>query len=122
MWDIIGSLFDGPANNYQYKLYGFFGGALSDITEMMVVIRTYDKLYDERGDSSWKASDMVAELFKQIRNVYSAILDFSFSVKQHITAGKMCKLSEQLNLFAPWHANYPSKNRPCYQRCSRFEF
>ncbi len=41
---------------------------------------------------------MVAELFKQIRHVYAAILDFSFSVKQHLSAGKlgMLRLFEAL--------------------------
>ena len=62
---------------------------MADITEMMVIIRTYDKLYDERANSSWKASDIVGELFKHIRDVYAAILDFSYSVRQHLSAGKI---------------------------------
>lgn len=74
-----------------YKLYGIFGSALTSITEMMVVIRTYDKLYDERENASWSASDVVGALFGQIRKVYSAILDFSFSVKKHLTANKLGK-------------------------------
>ncbi|KAH6690215.1 hypothetical protein BKA61DRAFT_286666 [Leptodontidium sp. MPI-SDFR-AT-0119] len=89
-WWAIKQVLGAVQNNY--KLYGFFGGALSDITEMLVIIRSYDKLYDERSNSSWKASDMVAELFKQIRHVYAAILDFSFSVKQHLSAGKLAKI------------------------------
>lgn len=31
-----------------YKLYSFFGQSLTNITEMMALIRTYDRLYDER--------------------------------------------------------------------------
>jgi hypothetical protein len=88
-WWGIKQVLNAVQNNY--KLYGFFGSALGDITEMMVVIRTYDKLYDERGKSSWKASDMVNELFKHIRDVYQAILDFSYSVKKHLGAGKVGK-------------------------------
>jgi hypothetical protein len=93
-WFAVKQVLNAVQNNY--KLYGFFGGALSDITEMLVIIRTYDKLYDERANSSWRASEVVAELFKQIRNVYGAILDFSFSVKQHLSAGKMGVLKTQV--------------------------
>ena len=91
-WWGIKQVLNAVQNNY--KLYGFFGTALGDITEMMVVIRTYDKLYDERGKSSWKASDMVNELFKHIRDVYQAILDFSYSVKKHLGAGNVGKYYE----------------------------
>lgn len=90
-WFAIKQVLNAVQNNY--KLYGFFGSALGDITEMLVIIRTYDKLYDERSNASWKASDVVGELFKQIRLVYQAILDFSFSVRKHLAAGKVCKFT-----------------------------
>ena len=90
-WFAVKQVLNGIQNNY--KLYTFFGTALSNITEMMVLIRTYDKLYDDRKTADWKASDIVGELFKQIRNVYAAILDFSFSVKKHIKGGKMAKIT-----------------------------
>lgn len=93
-WFAIKQVLNAVQNNY--KLYDFFGGALSNITEMMVLIRTYDKLYDDRKTANWKASDIVGELFTQIRNVYTAILDFSFSVKRHIKGGKMAKIGHAL--------------------------
>ena len=93
-WFAVKQVLNAVQNNY--KLYGFFGQALTNITEMLVLIRTYDKLYDERKNSRWTASDIVGELFSQIRNVYAAILDFSFSVKKHIKAGKMAKVGHAI--------------------------
>ena len=93
-WFAVKQVLNAVQNNY--KLYGFFGQALTSITEMLVLIRTYDKLYDERKNSKWTASDIVGELFSQIRNVYAAILDFSFSVKKHIKAGKMAKVGHAI--------------------------
>ncbi|MAD85291.1 MAG: hypothetical protein CL912_20215 [Deltaproteobacteria bacterium] len=39
-WWAIKQVLGAVQNNY--KLYGFFGGALSDITEMLVIIRSYE--------------------------------------------------------------------------------
>ncbi len=93
-WFAIKQVLNAVQNNY--KLYDFFGQALTNITEMLVLIQTYDKLYDERKSSSWQASDIVEELFSQIRNVYAAILDFSYSVKKHIKGGKMAKVGHAI--------------------------
>ncbi|KAL9586770.1 MAG: hypothetical protein Q9203_003742 [Teloschistes exilis] len=79
-----------------YRLYTFFGNALSNITEMMVLIRTYDNLCDQRKTTGWNPSDMAGELFLQIRNVYVAILDFSYSVRKHIKAGRLAKIGHAL--------------------------
>ncbi|KAL8688974.1 MAG: hypothetical protein Q9218_005244 [Villophora microphyllina] len=93
-WFAIKQVLNALQNNY--RLYAFFGSALSSITEMMVLIRTYDKLYDERKITRWNASDIVSELFSQIRNVYVAILDFSYSVKKHIKGGKLAKIGHAI--------------------------
>ena len=84
-WWAVRQILGGIQNNY--KLYGFFGSSLATITDAMVIIGTYDKLYDERKKSGWKASDVVSELLKHIRGVYAAILDFSWSIKKHVKAG-----------------------------------
>ncbi|KAL8820486.1 MAG: hypothetical protein Q9191_007508 [Dirinaria sp. TL-2023a] len=93
-WFAIKQVLNAVQNDF--KLYDFFGVALSDITEMMVLIRTYDKLYDDRKTANWTASDIVGELFNQIRNIYAAILDFSYSVKRHIKGGKLAKITHAI--------------------------
>ncbi|KAI9699589.1 MAG: hypothetical protein M1820_007088 [Bogoriella megaspora] len=82
-----------------YQLYSLFGSGLTDITEMMVIIRHYDRLYDERQKPGWKASDIVDRLFRDIRATYAAVLDFSFSVKRHLAGGKLSKLRHGLKDF-----------------------
>ena len=84
-WWAVKQILGGIHNNY--KLYGFFGSALANITDAMVLIGTYDRLYDERKKLDWSASDVVKELLKTIRSIYSAILDFSWSVRKHIKGG-----------------------------------
>jgi hypothetical protein len=88
-WWAIKQVLGGIQNNY--KLYGFFGSALADITDAMVVIATYDRLYNERNRLDWTASDIVQRLLKHIRSIYAAILDFSWSVRQHINGGTWCE-------------------------------
>src|SRR5690348_6308770 len=44
-WFAVKQILNATKNNY--KLYSFFGESLNSITEMLVLIRTYDKLYDE---------------------------------------------------------------------------
>ena len=75
-----------------YALYSLFGSGLTDTTEILVLIRHYDRLYDERQKPGWKTSDIVERLFKDIRATYAAVLDFSFSVKKHLAGGKVAKL------------------------------
>ncbi|KAL9582926.1 MAG: hypothetical protein Q9212_003010 [Teloschistes hypoglaucus] len=79
-----------------YRLYTSFRNALSNITEMMVLIRTYDNLYKQRKTTGWKLSDMASELFLQIRHVYVAILDFSYSVRIHIKAGRLAEIGHAI--------------------------
>ncbi|KAI9685134.1 MAG: hypothetical protein M1822_004721 [Bathelium mastoideum] len=75
-----------------YNLYALFGSGLTDTTEIMVLIRHYDRLYDERQKPGWKSSDIVDKLFKDIRATYAAVLDFSYSIKKHLSGGKLAKL------------------------------
>ncbi|KAI9661799.1 MAG: hypothetical protein M1821_009038 [Bathelium mastoideum] len=91
-WFAISQVLGAIQNDY--KLYGIFNAALNDITEMMVLVRTYDKIYDGqamKGDGS-----IYEELLKGIRELYTSILDFSFAVKKHITAGKRSKIVHAL--------------------------
>ena len=75
-----------------YALYALFGTGLTDTTEILVLIQHYDRLYDERQKPGWKASDIVERLFKDIRATYAAVLDFSYSIKKHLSGGKLAKL------------------------------
>ncbi|KAK4194217.1 ankyrin repeat-containing domain protein [Triangularia verruculosa] len=82
-----------------YELYKFFGTALSDISEIMIIVRHYDRLYDERGKKDWKPSPLVEKLFQDVTETYVAVLDFSFAVKRHITAGSFARLKHGLKDF-----------------------
>ncbi|KAH7070792.1 hypothetical protein BKA63DRAFT_84411 [Paraphoma chrysanthemicola] len=76
-----------------YDLYTFFGTALTDISEIMIIIPHYDRLYDERSKGKeWKPSPVVEKLFQGIIDAYAAVLSFSFSVRRHIRAGTLAKL------------------------------
>ncbi|KAK1753187.1 ankyrin-3 [Echria macrotheca] len=67
-----------------YDLYNLFGTGLSDISEVMIIIPHYDKLYDQRGTDGWTPSGVVDRLFQDIKKVYVAVLDFSLTIKRHI--------------------------------------
>ncbi|KAL6702933.1 hypothetical protein ACN47E_000775 [Coniothyrium glycines] len=76
-----------------YELYTFFGSALTDISEIMIIIPHYDRLYDERTSKrEWKPSPVVEKLFQSIIHAYAAVLNFSFSVRRHLGAGTLAKL------------------------------
>ena len=89
-WFAVKLVMAGIQNNY--NLYALFGQGLTDISELMVLIKHYDRLYDERLKENWSASDVVAKLFQHIRDAYAAILNFSFSVKKHLSVGKLGKM------------------------------
>ncbi|KAM7211429.1 ankyrin-3 [Rhypophila decipiens] len=74
-----------------YELYSFFGSGLGDITEIMIVVRHYDRLYDERANAKWKPSPLVEKLFGDVISAYEAVLDFSFAVRRHLTAGTLTR-------------------------------
>jgi hypothetical protein len=75
-----------------YDLYTFFGTGLSDISEIMIIIRHYDLLYDERSKPEWKPSPLVEKLFQDVISAYAAVLDFSFAIKRHLTAGALTRI------------------------------
>jgi len=76
-----------------YDLYLFFESALTDITEIMIIIPHYYNLYNERSKANKsKLSAMVGKLFDIIKAAYIAILSFSFPVKRHIRAGTLVRL------------------------------
>ncbi|KAK0306959.1 hypothetical protein LTR82_016190 [Friedmanniomyces endolithicus] len=75
-----------------YALYNVFGSGLLDLTEMMVIIRHYDLLYDERERPGFKSSDMITKLFAEVKKTYAAMLDFSFSIRKHLAGGGLAKL------------------------------
>ncbi|KXX76224.1 Ankyrin-3 [Madurella mycetomatis] len=75
-----------------YELYTFFGSGLSDISEIMIIVRHYDRLYDERSKSNWKPSPLVEKLFQDVISAYAAVLDFSFAIKRHLTAGALTRI------------------------------
>lgn len=75
-----------------YELYTFFGSGLSDISEIMIIVRHYDRLYDERSQSNWKPSPLVEKLFQDVISAYAAVLDFSFAIKRHLTAGALTRI------------------------------
>ncbi|KAL9606433.1 MAG: hypothetical protein Q9179_000399 [Wetmoreana sp. 5 TL-2023] len=89
-WFGVRLVLDAVQNNY--KLYVFFGEALGNVTEMMVLIRHYDILYDDHKSSSTKASDILGGLFSQTRNAYATILEFSYSIRKYIKSGKKAKI------------------------------
>ncbi|KAK3291657.1 ankyrin repeat-containing domain protein [Chaetomium fimeti] len=70
-----------------YDLYTFFGTGLSDVSEIMIIVRHYDRLYDERSKPQWKPSPLVEKLFQDVIGAYAAVLDFCFAIKRHLTAG-----------------------------------
>ena len=83
-----------------YNLYSLFGSGLTDITEFMVLVPHYDRLYGERLRPGSNPIEIVDKLFRDIVNAYTVILQFSFSVKRHIEAGKLETLKHGMkNLF-----------------------
>ncbi|KAL2178339.1 ankyrin repeat-containing domain protein [Thermothelomyces heterothallicus CBS 202.75] len=75
-----------------YDLYTFFGSGLSDISEIMVIVRHYDRLYDERSKPYWKPNPSVEQLFQNVIGAYAAVLEFSYAVKRHLTAGALGRI------------------------------
>lgn len=87
-WFAVSQVLSAIQNDY--KLYGTFNIVLNDITEIMVLVRTYDKIY--QGKNVKEDGSIYHELSNGIREVYTFILDFSYAVKKHITGSKRSKL------------------------------
>jgi hypothetical protein len=79
-----------------YALYNLFGSGLTDISEIMIITLHYDKLYDERSKTKakveWKNNPVVEKLFTDIISMYVAVLNFSLSVRRHLSAGTLAKV------------------------------
>lgn len=84
-WFVIKNVLGAIQNDY--KLYELFHTGLGDITDMMVLVRTYDKIY--KGHAVKASGSIFEELSKSILGVYISILDFSYAVRKHITGGKL---------------------------------
>ena len=83
-WYAVTLILGGIRNNYE--LYTLFGTGLSDISELMIIIPHYDRLFDERGTSGWTPSGVLELLFDDIIKAYVAVLKFSLAVKMHLEA------------------------------------
>ena len=92
VWFAIRNILGAIQNDY--KLYGTFYAGLKDITDMMVLVLTYDKIYE--GHAVKASGSIYEELNKCIVEVYMSILDYSYSVKKFITGGKRSKLVHAL--------------------------
>lgn len=75
-----------------YALYSLFGSGLTDMTDMMVIIAQYDRLYDERPKQDFTSSDLLVSLFAEIKESYVAMLDFAFTVQRHLSKGGWARL------------------------------
>ncbi|KAL8792428.1 MAG: hypothetical protein Q9195_004961 [Heterodermia aff. obscurata] len=92
VWFAIRNILGAIQNDY--KLYETFYDGLKDITDMMVLVRTYDEIY--AGHAVKASGSIYEELSKNILEVYISILDYSYSVKKFITGGKRSKLVHAL--------------------------
>ncbi|EME42101.1 hypothetical protein DOTSEDRAFT_73017 [Dothistroma septosporum NZE10] len=79
-----------------YALYGLFGAGLSDMTEMMVLISHYDRLYDERYKKGFQPSELLNKLYKDIAETYVAMLELAFSIHRHLDASGLARLRHAL--------------------------
>ncbi|KAK0616888.1 ankyrin repeat-containing domain protein [Immersiella caudata] len=95
-WAISKSLGAIQAN---YELYSLFGTGLSDISEIMVLIRHYDRLYDEQNKPGWKPSALVEKLFQDIVAAYAGVLDFSLAIRRHLSAGTLARIRHGIKDF-----------------------
>lgn len=91
-WFVIKNALGAIQNDY--KLYELFNAGLKDITDMMVLVRTYDNIY--KGYAIKASGSILEELSKSILEAYVSILDFSYAVRKHITGGKRSKLVHAL--------------------------
>jgi hypothetical protein len=69
-----------------HQLYSLFGSGLTSMTEIMILIPHYGQLYDERQKSDVKSNELVEKLFRDVVDVYVAVLEFLFAIKRHVEA------------------------------------
>ncbi|KAL2148960.1 hypothetical protein VTH82DRAFT_1646 [Thermothelomyces myriococcoides] len=80
------------AINANYELYTFFGTGLSDVSEIMIIVRQYDRLYNEKTKPYWKSNPSVEQLFQNVIGAYASVLEFSYAIKRHLTAGTLARI------------------------------
>ena len=78
------------AIGYDRKLYEVFSTGLKEITDMMVLVRTYDNIY--KGYAVKASGTIFKEISKSILEVYISILDFSYAVKKYISSEESSEL------------------------------
>ena len=92
-----------------YDLYGLFGSGLTTITEIMILIPHYDKLFDNRQKSHSQPSDLEDQLFRYIVGAYAAVLDFCFSVKRHVEPSKLRQVAHAVDVFGASLSKFQDK-------------
>ena len=96
-WYAISLSLKAISNNY--SLYALFGKGLTDITEVMIIILHYDRVYDRYQGPNSETSDIVRKLFRDTVSAYVAVLDFSFSVKKHMSGDAVDKIRHGIKDF-----------------------
>lgn len=75
-----------------------------------MLITHVDKLYDETNKPGFTKSELLQALFDDITQIYALMLDFSFSIKRHVSGGGMAKLKHAFkDFFAAEGKKYQGK-------------
>lgn len=69
-----------------YQLYSLFGSGLTSMTEIMKFVLHYSQLYDEQQKPGFQSKELIEKLFRDVVDVYDAVLDFLFAIKRHVEA------------------------------------
>lgn len=75
-----------------HQLYSLFGSGLTSMTEIMILVPHYNQLYDERQKPGFKSNDLIEKLFRDVVDVYVAVLDLLFAIKRHVEASTLGKM------------------------------
>jgi len=70
----------------KHQLYSLFGSGLTSMTEIMILVPHYNQLYDERQKPGLQSNDLIDKLFRDVVDVYVAVLDFLYAIKRHVEA------------------------------------
>jgi hypothetical protein len=69
-----------------HQLYSLFGSGLTSMTEIMILIPHHSQLYDERQKPEFESNELIEKLFRDVVDVYFAVMDFLFAIKRHVEA------------------------------------
>jgi hypothetical protein len=69
-----------------HQLYSLFGSGLTSMTEIIILIPHYSQLYDERQKLDVKSNELVEKLFRDVVDVYVAVLGLLFAIKRPVEA------------------------------------